>query len=84
MLLGLQEDVVDVGLAVRVKAARLDGLNLQFRWPITETFVKEVKDAGLKLFVWTVNDPDVAKGLVDAGVDGITTDRPQWLREQLK
>jgi glycerophosphoryl diester phosphodiesterase len=71
-------------LIARAKAARLDGLNLQFRWPITESFVKEVKDAGLQLFVWTVNDPVVAKRLVDAGVDGITTDRPQWLREQLK
>jgi len=71
-------------LIARTRAAQLDGLNLQFRWPITKEFVSEVKAAGLKMFVWTVNDPAVAKGLVDAGVDGITTDRPQWLREQLK
>jgi glycerophosphoryl diester phosphodiesterase len=43
-----------------------------------------VKGAGLKMYVWTVNDAEVARGLVDAGVDGITTDKPQWLREQLK
>lgn len=67
----------------RVKAAGLDGLNLQFKWPITAGFVSEVKGAGLKLFVWTVNDAAVAQALVAAGVDGITTDKPQWLREQL-
>ena len=38
----------------------------------------------LKLLVWTVDDPVVAKRLAKAGVDGITTNRPRWLREQLK
>jgi glycerophosphoryl diester phosphodiesterase len=42
-----------------------------------------VKAAGLKLYVWTVNDPAVARRMVEIGVHGITTDRPGWLREQL-
>jgi glycerophosphoryl diester phosphodiesterase len=71
-------------LIARAKAARFEGLNLQFRWPINPGFVSEVKAAGLKLFVWTVDDAAVARQLADAGVDGITTNRPQWLREQLK
>jgi glycerophosphoryl diester phosphodiesterase len=71
-------------LIARAKAARFDGLNLQFRWPITKEFVSEVKGAGLSLFVWTVDDAIVAKRLADAGVDGITTNKPQWLRDQLK
>lgn len=62
---------------------QIDGLNLNFNWPITPSFVAQVKSAGLKLLVWTVNDPAVARRLVDAGVDGITTDKPQWLRVQL-
>jgi glycerophosphoryl diester phosphodiesterase len=66
------------------KTGKFDGLDLQFKWPIDKAFVKKVKDAGLQLLVWTVNDPAVAKRLVEAGVDGITTDRPAWLREQLK
>jgi glycerophosphoryl diester phosphodiesterase len=71
-------------LLARAKAAGFEGLNLNFKWPITKEFVSEVKAAGLKMYVWTVNDVEVARRLVDAGVDGITTDKPQWLREQLK
>ena len=71
-------------LIAQAKAAKFDGLDLQFRWPIDKMFVENVKSAGLKLLVWTVNDPRVARRMVDAGVDGITTDRPFWLREQLK
>jgi glycerophosphoryl diester phosphodiesterase len=71
-------------LIKRAKGAGFEGLNLSFKWPITKEFVTEVKGAGLKMYVWTVNDAEVARGLVDAGVDGITTDKPQWLREQLK
>ena len=44
---------------------------------------RAVKAAGLKLYVYTVNDPAVAKRMVEYGVDGITTDRPGWLRERL-
>jgi len=50
---------------------------------LDEAFARAVKDAGLKLYVWTVNDPAVAKRMAGLGVDGITTDRPGWLREQL-
>lgn len=71
-------------LIAQAKAAKFDGLDLQFKWPIDKAFVENVKGAGLKLVVWTVNDAAVARRMVDAGVDGITTDRPGWLREQLK
>jgi glycerophosphoryl diester phosphodiesterase len=70
-------------LIAQAKAANFDGLDLQFKWPIDKPFADEVHRAGLKLVVWTVNDPVVAKRLVEAGVDGITTDRPGWLREAL-
>ena len=65
------------------KTARADGLDLHYDWPITPEFVKKLKAEGLKLIVWTVNDAAVARRMVAAGVDGITTDKPQWLREQL-
>lgn len=68
----------------KAKAAGLDGLDLNFRFPIDKAFVKKVHDAGLKLYTWTVNDAAVARLHVEAGVDGITTDRPAWLRAQLK
>lgn len=64
--------------------AGLDGLNLSRKWPIDEAFVQKVHAAGLSLYVWTVDDAAEARRLRDAGVDGITTNRPGWLREQLK
>lgn len=72
----------DLNEMIRVaKDANCQGLDLKFEWPISKTFVDQVKLAGLKVIVWTVNDSNVVTRMVEAGVDGITTDRPQWLRE---
>jgi glycerophosphoryl diester phosphodiesterase len=64
------------------KAAGFDGLDLEYHFPIDRGVVAKVKAAGLKIYAWTVDDTAVAKELVSAGVDGITTDRPEWLRRQ--
>jgi glycerophosphoryl diester phosphodiesterase len=66
------------------KAAKLTGLDLQHTWPLTKADVKKIKDAGLELHVWTVNDVVIAKHWINLGVASITTDRPGWLREELK
>lgn len=60
----------------------LDGLDVHYAG-ITEEFVRAVKASRQKLYVWTVDDPDEAMRLVKLGVDGITTNRPEWLRQQL-
>lgn len=73
---------IDV-LVERAKAAGFDGLDLSQDFPIDATFTARVKAAGLRLYVWTVDDPAIAARLVEAGVDGITTNRPAWLRQQL-
>jgi glycerophosphoryl diester phosphodiesterase len=65
----------------KAKAAKLDGLDLNHGWPIDAAFVKGLRDQGLKLITWTVDDPEIAKRHVKAGVDAITTDRPAYLRE---
>lgn len=39
--------------------------------------------AGVTVNAWTVNDPDLARHLADAGVDGIITDHPDRIREAL-
>lgn len=65
--------------------AKLDGLDLKAETEVLDAaFAKKVKAAGLKFHVWTVDDPVVAKKMVEIGVDGITTNRPEWLRQQLK
>lgn len=70
-------------LIQQAKEAGLDGLDLGARGPITASLVEEAKQAGLKLYVWTVDSPARAIQLLEAGVDGITTNRPGWLRKQL-
>jgi glycerophosphoryl diester phosphodiesterase len=70
-------------LIARTRAAKLDGLDLDHQFPIDDAFVGKVHAAGLKLYVWTVNDAAIAQRLAAAGVDGITTDRPGALRDEL-
>jgi len=70
-------------LIAKAKAAHLDGLDLDYRFVIDAAAVAQVKAAGLGFYVWTVDDPEAARALVAAGVDGITTNRPGWLRTQL-
>lgn len=67
----------------QAKAANVNGLDLNFNWPLDKAGVKRLRDAGLEWHVWTVDDPAKARDLIALGVDSITTNRPQWLREQL-
>lgn len=69
-------------LAQKARAAGLDGLNVHWSG-ITRRFVAAVKAAGLKLYTWTVDDPADAARLRALGVDGITTNRPGWLRSRI-
>jgi glycerophosphoryl diester phosphodiesterase len=62
----------------------LDGLMLLHTGPITPEFMKKARAAGLKIYVWTVDDAAAAHKTIDLGVDGIATNRPGWLREQLQ
>jgi glycerophosphoryl diester phosphodiesterase len=66
------------------KAAGFTGLDLQHTWPLTAADVKRIKAAGLELHVWTVDDVAIARRWIELGVASITTNRPGWLREQLK
>jgi glycerophosphoryl diester phosphodiesterase len=70
-------------LIERARAAGLDGLDLGVRGPVNAAFVEQVHAAGLKLYVWTVDAPRKARALAAAGVDGLTTNRPGWLRARL-
>lgn len=70
-------------LIARAKEIRADGLDFSATGLEME-LARKIKDAGFKLYVWTVNDVAVARRMISMGVDGITTDRPGWLREQLK
>ncbi len=73
----------DPNLAQVARSRGLDGLDVHYAG-VTEEFARAVKASGLKLYVWTVDDPQEALRLVELGVNGITTNRPDWLAEQLR
>ena len=66
------------------KEAGVDGLDLSAHETIDREYATKIRAAGLKLAVWTVNDPQLARQMIAAGVQGLTTDRPGWMREQLR
>ena len=47
-------------------------------------FVTEAHERGLQVHVWTIDEPQEMHELLDLGVDGIMTDRPQVLRDVLE
>jgi glycerophosphoryl diester phosphodiesterase len=62
-----------------------DGFNGQANLQIwTPEFMAKLKDLKLETAAWTVDDPAVARTLTTMGIWGITTNKPGWLREQLK
>jgi len=66
----------------RAVDAGLDGLNFRYKG-ISQDYVEAVHRSGMKMFTWTVDDPEDAARLITFGIDGITSNRPAWLREQL-
>jgi glycerophosphoryl diester phosphodiesterase len=66
----------------RAADAGLDGLNFRHTG-ISKDYVEAVHRSGMKMFTWTVDDPEDAARLIEFGIDGITSNRPAWLREQL-
>jgi len=48
---------------------------------IDKNLVDEAHRLGLTVVTWTVNKPDDMERLIDMGVDGIISDRPDLLRE---
>ncbi len=50
---------------------------------VAERLVQMGAELGVRVLVWTVNDPTLMHRLLDVGVDGVITDRPDLLREVL-
>jgi glycerophosphoryl diester phosphodiesterase len=73
---------IDEAMA-KVGKARLDGIGANDTVLINASAVQKIHSAGWKLNIWTVDQVDEAKRLIDLGVDGLITNRPGWLKAQL-
>src|SRR5262245_63539435 len=61
--------------AVRVRALGADDLGIE-RTLLTPAAVRAAREAGLSIGVWTVNEPAELQRALGAGVEYVTTDRP--------
>lgn len=68
---------------ILARCSSFDGLGLGRDGPLDVQSCAAMHSEGLQLFVWTVDEPGEARALLAAGVDGIITNRPGWLRAQL-
>lgn len=71
-------------LLAKAREIKADGLDLSVQPLVTDQFIARANKEELPVYVWTIDDADVAKKMAAAGVLGITTNRPAWLREQLR
>ncbi|MCL5436985.1 MAG: glycerophosphodiester phosphodiesterase [Candidatus Dependentiae bacterium] len=63
--------------------ADLDGIDAYYRI-VTREWAEAVRNRGMKLYVWTVDDVADAERMRAVGVDGITTNRPKLLLAHFK
>lgn len=61
----------------------LEGVNLNHKI-IDKEVMQMAAENNLEVLTWTVDDPQEAKRLAKLGVAGVTTNRPGWMREQMK
>ena len=68
----------------KCKAAGFDGLDVQARKYLNSEVIQFVRNNGLNIYTWTIDDPVRAEQLYMDGIDGITTNRASWLKKKLK
>ena len=69
-------------LAAKLRSLSVDGIDL-LESKATPEYVETLHKAGFSFHVWTVDQPERAKTLIDQGVDSITSNRAYALRQEL-
>jgi glycerophosphoryl diester phosphodiesterase len=70
-------------VVAKVKQAGLDGLDLHHGFPINKAIMDMLKSHGLTVAVWTIDQPAIAEQWAASGVDAITTNKPNFIRNHL-
>ena len=86
-LTGLQKNETPKQCAERIiktlKDCNTNVVDVHFA-AVNEEFLQILKDAGIRVMCWTVNNPNDIQRMVDLGVESITTDRPDLVLEAQK
>ncbi len=67
--------------AVKAAGGKIWAPNQTF---LTPEMLAEAHSLGIVVIPWTVNNPEMMRKLLDMGVDGIISDRPDLVQEELK
>lgn len=67
----------------RTKDLGFDGVGLQNIRQLDAEVIKSCHALDLGCYCWTVDDPARAALLMEGGINGVMTNRPGWMREQL-
>ncbi|MCW8810340.1 MAG: glycerophosphodiester phosphodiesterase family protein [Ignavibacteriaceae bacterium] len=68
----------------KCKSAGLNGLDVEEKKYLSKEVIQTVKDFGLRIYTWTVDDQVRAKQLFNDGIDGITTNKAYWIKNKFK
>lgn len=80
-MVGLVRAFQGEDVTFRSQAAQIPPVDHRGRPLATPELVEVAHAHGIAVHVWTIDDPDEMRSLLDAGVDGIMTDRPAVLRQ---
>jgi len=69
-------------LIAKVKQHNLSGVSVH-HGAVTAELVAALREAGLLIWVWTVNEDADLERMLTLGVDSITSDRPDWLLKRV-
>ena len=84
--IGVQDPSVPLGLICDTRSELLRWKELPVEYVIPNhklaraSLLRELKDAGKKVLVWTINEPAAMVRFYELGVDGIISDNPSLLR----
>lgn len=66
------------------KDAGLNGLDLRADTLNNESEARQIKNAGLDLYTWTINTFNETKKFYEWGFDGVTSDKASWLQDKFQ
>ena len=79
---GVLAGVTPLPLITTANLINADYLMLNYRIA-TSRFVRAAHRSNLKVYAWTVNNPKPIRRMIERGIDGIISNRPDLVQEAL-